>query len=133
VWANGFRAGKAADISFLDNRPYEWVLGSPTERAPPGMDEGVLGMREGGWRRIVVPDAYGDTGLRKISSGLGGTRFVGPKAPLVIQPHATAYFDIILLDGGSGRCARLLRPPGASELTASKLKSLMCNAKQEIY
>ena len=97
------------------------------------MDAGVLGMREGGWRRIVVPDAYGDAGLRKISSGPGGTRFVGAKAPLVIQPHTTAYFDIIMLDGGSGRCARFLRPPGASEQAASKLKSLMCNAKQEIY
>jgi FKBP-type peptidyl-prolyl cis-trans isomerase len=48
VWAGGFRAGKVADWSFYDDRPYDWVLGQPTERLPTGVDEGVRGMREGG-------------------------------------------------------------------------------------
>ena len=48
VWAGGFRAGKVADWSFYDDRPYDWVLGQPTDRLPTGVDEGVRGMREGG-------------------------------------------------------------------------------------
>ena len=48
VWAGGFRAGKVADWSFYDDRPYDWVLGQPTDRLPAGVDEGVRGMREGG-------------------------------------------------------------------------------------
>ena len=137
VWANGFRTGPAADISFLDNRPYDWILGTPTDRMPLGVDEGILGMREGGWRRLVVPAAF-ESGLRRVSHGpgikkAGEERFIGSKAPYVIQPGATAYFDLILMDGGSGRCAKLLRPEGVSEEGARKLKSLTCSARYEIY
>ena len=48
-------------------------------------------------------------------------------------PHATAFVDVIMLDGGSGRCDRLLRPPGVSERDALKLKSLTCSAWGEIF
>lgn len=129
VWANGFRSGPVADLSFTDGRPYDWILGEPTDRLPAGADEGVLGMREGGWRRLVIPPdlAYGEMGLKRVSySPLG--RYVGPKAPYVIQPGAAAYFDLIMLDGGSGRCDQLLRPPGVGEKEASKIKSAMCVA-----
>ena len=37
------------------------------------------------------------------------------------------------LDGGSGRCEALLRPPGVSEKDARKLKSMTCSSKYEIY
>ena len=37
------------------------------------------------------------------------------------------------LDGGSGRCESLLRPPGVSEKDARKLKSMTCSSKYEIY
>ena len=101
VWAGGFRAGKVADWSFYDDRPYDWVLGQPTDRLPTGVDEGVRGMREGGeapfepgswnrradprtrappgWRRMVVPAAYGDTGLKKVNIGVGKKRYTGLK------------------------------------------------------
>jgi len=127
VWANGFRSGPVADLSFTDGRPYDWILGEPTTRMPPGADEGTVGMREGGWRRLVVPShlAYGEVGLKRVSYSLLG-RYVGPKAPYAIKPNATAYFDIILLDGGSGRCDEVLRPPGLSEKEASKIKSTTC-------
>ena len=65
--------------------------------------------------------------------GIGKSRFTGLKAPLVIQSNAPAYFDIIMLDGGSGRCESLLRPPGVSEKDARKLKSMTCSSKYEIY
>ena len=132
IWADGFRSGPTADLSFLDNRPYSWVLGEPTDRIPAGIDEGVRGMREGGWRRCVVPNAYGDAGLRRVQYGPAG-RTTGAKAALVVQPNAPAYVDLIMLDAGSGRCARLLRPEGSSERERAKLKSLTCSARQEIY
>jgi len=137
VWDKGFRSGPAADISFLDNRPYDWILGTPTDRIPSGADEGIIGMREGGWRRLVVPSAF-DDGLRRVSHGpglkkAGEERFTGPKAPLVIRPGAPAYFDVILMDGGSGRCSALLRPEGLSEREAKKLRSLTCSAPYEVY
>ena len=126
VWAKGFDSGPVADWTFMDGRPYDWVLGTPTDRIPPAVDEGCVGMREGGWRRLVVPEAYGDAGLRKINPLKGGGRYTPPKAGYVIKPQAIAYFDLIMLDGGSGRCDKLLRPAGASEPEARKLRSRLC-------
>ena len=123
IWADGFRSGPVADYSFQDNRPYGWDLGQPTERIPAGVDAGVAGMREGGWRRLVVPAsaAFGDAGLRRVSYGPTG-RFIGAKAPYVLRPGATAYVDLVLVDGGSGRCDRLLRPSGVEYKTDLELK-----------
>jgi len=133
VWADGFRAGKVADYSFVESRPYDYILGQPTERIPLGVDEGVLGMREGGWRRLVVPGALAYTrGIRKMNYGPQG-RYYGAKAPIVLEPNADAYVDVIMFDGGSGRCTKLLRPPGVSEKNARKLKSLTCSRPYEIY
>jgi peptidylprolyl isomerase len=134
VWADGFREGKAADVSFFDNRPFDWILGDPpSDRIPKGADLGVVGMREGGWRRVVVPGDLSFTdGLRKINRGPTG-RYTGAKAPYVIQPRSPTYWDLILVDGGSGRCEKLLRPPGVSERDAKKLKSLTCSYANEIY
>lgn len=131
VWGGGFR-GKAADYSFQDERPYEWVLGEPTARMPVGADQGTLGMREGGWRRLVVPDAYGDTGLRRVNYGPTG-RYTGLKAPFVVEPHETAFFDLIMVDGGTGRCDKMLHPVGVSEKDARKLRSMTCSSRFEIY
>jgi len=131
VWANGFRVGQAADYSFADNRPYSWTLGQSNDRLPRTIDDGLLGMREGGWRRVYLPDGF-ESGLRKVSRGPQG-RYVGAKAPLLLQPGAPAYVDLIMLDGGSGRCERFLRPPGASEKEMAKLVSLTCSARMEIF
>lgn len=104
----------------------DWTLGSPTDRIPAAIDAGVQGMREGGWRRLIVQDAYGDAGLRKINPLKGGGRYTPPKAGFVIAPHAVAYVDVIMIDGGSGRCAQLLAPPGMSDADARKLRSRLC-------
>eukprot|EP00962_Isochrysis_galbana_P049928 scaffold21395_cov113-Isochrysis_galbana.AAC.4 len=55
LWTRNFRNGPPADSSIQDTRPYDWILGQPDERMRNGFDEGVQGMRENGWRRIVVP------------------------------------------------------------------------------
>ena len=38
-----------------------------------------------------------------------------------------------MVDGGSGRCDEVLRPPGVSEKEAGKLKSMTCSSKMEIF
>ena len=108
VWASAWDSGQVADLSFLDGRPYDWVLGQPTDRMPKGVDEAVAGMREGGWRRLVVPPslAYGDAGLRTKSSRQ-------------IKPGEPAFVDVRLMDGGSGRCDAILR-------LANMKKSVSC-------
>ena len=126
VWADGFRSGPVADWTYLDGRPYDWRLGEPTDRIPMAVDEGVAGMREGGWRRLVVPKAYGDAGLRRINPLKGGGRYTPPRAGFVIQPNSVAYFDLIMVDGGSGRCAQLLNPSGMSADEARKRRSKLC-------
>lgn len=96
-------------------------------------------MREGGWRRLVVPAelAFGETGLRKVGKRPGSSpaeqRYTPAKAPYVIRPGETAFYDLIMVDGGSGRCESLLRPPGMSEKRARKLKSLTCSYLFETY
>ena len=69
MWANGFDAGQVADLSFLDGKPYDYALGAPTDLIPAGVAEGIAGMREGGWRRLVVPAslAYGADGASAVA------------------------------------------------------------------
>lgn len=113
----------------MDGRPYDWVLGQPTDRIPAPVDAAVSGMREGGWRRLVVPDAYGSAGLRKVSPVRGGGRFTPPKAGYAVRPSAPAYFDLIMLDGGSGRHAfqtfepRVLVRPPSRDLDANVMRA----------
>lgn len=97
------------------------------ERIPAPVDEAVrAGMREGGWRRLVVPAAYGEVGLRRINYLKGGGRYTPAKAGFAIRPQEVAYFDLVMLDGGSGRCDRLLRPQGVAEADATRLRSKLC-------
>ena len=133
VWPKGFRSGKAQACHSLGSS-FEFVLGEgPTERLPAALSEAVIGMAEGGWRRVVLPDGYGDAGLRRISRDPFGRRYVGAKAPFVMQPHEPAYIDLVLVDGGSGRCSSILHPPGVSDKDARKIKSLTCSYKYEVF
>ncbi|HXC10791.1 MAG TPA: FKBP-type peptidyl-prolyl cis-trans isomerase [Steroidobacteraceae bacterium] len=72
--------GKQFDSSLTQGQPFRFPLGAGN--VIKGWDQGVIGMKIGGSRRLIIPAdlAYGD-------SGAGG----------VIPPGATLVFDIDLV------------------------------------
>lgn len=117
VWSGGFRKGVPADSSFKDTRPYDWTLGTPDARMLVGADEGAQGMREGGWRRLIIPArlAYGEAGLP-----------FGTRGAYLVKPNEDVYFELNMVDGGSGKCMSVLAPDGVPEKGQRRLKSISC-------
>lgn len=74
------KKGKEFDSSKNAGQPFRFTLGAG--QVIKGWDQGVLGMRVGGKRRLTIPAdlAYGD-------AGAGG----------VIPPGATLIFDVDLV------------------------------------
>ena len=73
--------GTKFDSSLDKNEPFTFVIGAG--QVIPGWDEGVMSMKIGGKRKLVVPAALGYG-----AAGAGG----------VIPPNATLVFEVILLD-----------------------------------
>lgn len=71
--------GMEFDSSFDDGEPFGFPLG--VRYVIPGWDEGVVGMKVGGKRRLVVPPhlAYGESGAGRM-----------------VPPNATLTFEITL-------------------------------------
>jgi FKBP-type peptidyl-prolyl cis-trans isomerase len=72
--------GKEFDSSLKKGRPFGFVVGVGS--VIDGWDEGVLSMREGGKRELIVPSDLGY-----------GAQGIGP-----IPPNATLLFEVELLD-----------------------------------
>ncbi|MGB7653694.1 MAG: FKBP-type peptidyl-prolyl cis-trans isomerase [Acidimicrobiales bacterium] len=77
----GATSGEEFDASWNRNEPFDFRLGAG--QVIKGWDEGVVGMKVGGQRRLVIPSrlAYGERGA-------GG----------VIRPNETLIFVVDLLE-----------------------------------
>lgn len=73
--------GTKFDSSYDRGRPFQCVIG--TGRVIKGWDLGVMGMQEGGKRKLFVPShlAYGDRQIGQL-----------------IKPHSNLLFEIELLE-----------------------------------
>ena len=73
--------GTVFDSSVKRNQPIEFAVG--TGRVIPGWDEGLMSMKTGGKRKLIIPPELGYG-----SRGAGG----------VIPPDATLVFEVELVD-----------------------------------
>ena len=75
-----YKNGKQFDASWDRGQPFKFVLGA--RQVISGWDEGVVGMRPGGRRELIIPPALG---------------YGAQGAPPVIKPNETLVFVIDLI------------------------------------
>jgi FKBP-type peptidyl-prolyl cis-trans isomerase FkpA len=82
-----FADGTVFDSSVPRGQPFVFVLGQG--RVIKGWDEGLVGMKVGGKRTLVIPAdmAYGAQGIRDPATG-----------QYVIPPESVLYFDVELVN-----------------------------------
>jgi peptidylprolyl isomerase len=73
--------GKKFDSSLDKNEPFTFIIGAG--QVIPGWDEGVMTMKIGGKRKLIIPSNLGYG-----AAGAGG----------VIPPNASLVFEVLLLD-----------------------------------
>jgi FKBP-type peptidyl-prolyl cis-trans isomerase len=73
--------GTVFDDSYARNQPYSFRIGANPPQVIAGFEQGVVGMRVGGRRRLTIPPdlAYGNTGRQGI------------------PPNSTLVFEVELL------------------------------------
>lgn len=74
-YIGGFLDGKVFDSSYQTNQPFEMTVGAG--QVIPGFEQGVVGMKVGGKRRLLIPAslAYGERGAGPIP----------PNTPLIFE------------------------------------------------
>ncbi len=87
--------GTVFDSSASHGQPFSFVLGAG--QVIPGWDKGILGMKVGESKVLVIPpnEAYGAQGVKNPSTG-----------KYIIPPNATLTFDVQLIS---------VQPPSASK------------------
>jgi len=74
--------------SLVTGRSFSFVLGREGERSIAGFEEGIVGMRAGGERRLIVPPALGYGAQAQTNPNTGA---------VVIPANSTLLFDVRVL------------------------------------
>ncbi|HEY4499243.1 MAG TPA: FKBP-type peptidyl-prolyl cis-trans isomerase [Candidatus Paceibacterota bacterium] len=80
-----FIDGTEFDSSLKRGQPIEFQFN--TQEIIPGFEQGMVGMRVGEYRRIIVPSEL----------GYGSTGVTSPDGTVIIPPDATLVFDVALV------------------------------------
>ena len=122
--------GTEFDSSYDRGQPFELVIG--VGQVIPGWDQGLIGMREGGRRRLDIPSdlAYGDQGGGPIPPGAALTFVVDviqPPPPPTLAPQADAA-DCPAPDGSSEQRRQFdAYPPTCIDVTKTYTAEVVTN------
>ena len=73
---------------------YAWTVGDGT--APPGLEEGMLGMRKGGLRRIELPSTQVFTARKESQLPLPQTKDGQRRFEQLFKTDATLLFEVLV-------------------------------------
>ncbi len=88
IYYRGYVAGRAAPYdSLVRGNPRRFVAGGG-EIIVTGVDVGVIGMKQGGRRRLIIPP----------SLGLGSIDRLDPAGNVVVPANSTLIFDVEMVE-----------------------------------